>query len=493
MNNYLLAIDQGTSSTRAIIFDANARIVGQHQQAFSSHFPHNGWVEHDPEEIWRTVLECCRQALSVAKLDATAIDAIGIANQRETTIVWDKNTGEPVYPAIVWQDRRTAGECQRLVAAGLGQTVQQITGLIIDPYFSATKIAWILTNIPGAHAKASRGELLFGTVDTFLIWRLTGGKVHVTDVTNAARTMLYDLRNLCFDENLLHIFDIPAAMLPAVVDSAVCVGTAEKNLLGAAIPICGIAGDQQAAAFGQACWQAGSMKSTYGTGCFMLLNTGEQIIQSQHQLLSTILYRINGRTVYGLEGSIFIAGAAVQWLQDNLKIITSPEAMLALVQQITDTHGVYFVPSFTGLGAPYWKADARGAIVGLTRESGVAHIVRAALEAAAYQTRDLLAAMLKDTAMTPALLRVDGGMSTNSWLLQFLSDILGLTVQRAAITETSALGAALLAGLGAGLYTSLESMAALCGVDQIFTPSMSIPYREQLYAGWLTAVKRVSV
>ncbi len=492
MKGHILAIDQGTTSSRAIVFTKAGKNVGVAQQEFKQYYPQNAWVEHDPEQIWATTLQCCQEAILKAGLTPQDIAAIGISNQRETTIVWDKATGKAVYPAIVWQDRRTAEACQKLsVRSGVNRQIKHKTGLLLDSYFSATKIAWILDNVEGARKRAENGELLFGTVDCYLLWRVTGGKTHATDASNASRTMLFIIRESCWDDDLLSLFKIPRAMLPTVVDNAGELGVIDAKLLGAAIPVCGMAGDQQAATVGQACFEKGMIKSTYGTGCFVLLNTGEKVVFSKNRLLSTIAYQINGKVTYGLEGSIFIAGAAIQWLRDGLKLFQSSSETEALARSIDSNEGVYMVPAFTGLGAPYWDPHARGAISGLTRDTGIAHIVRAALEAVCYQTQDLMQAMTADYKSELATLRVDGGMVANDWLLQFLSDILHLDVQRPACIETSALGAAFLAGLGVGLYGSLDEVAKIWSEQQTFTPVMSVDARENLCQGWKRAVNNV--
>lgn len=489
MKQYILAIDQGTSSSRAIIFDVNGNIVAKAQQTFAQTYPQDGWIEQDPQMIWQTVEQTCQQALAKAQLNAKQIAAIGISNQRETTLIWHKHTGEPVYPAIVWQDRRTAKYCQQLAKTHGDDWLQAKTGLLFDPYFSASKIQWVLDNVEGVRAQAERGDLLFGTVDSFLIWRLTEGNVHATDATNASRTALFNLQQQCWDQELIDLFTIPIAMLPQVKNSSDDFGN--TSLFGANIPITGVAGDQQAAAFGQTCFQAGMMKSTYGTGCFLLLNTGQEIILSKNRLLSTVAYRLNNQAYYALEGSIFIAGAAVQWLRDTAHLIGDAGETEAIANSIEDSDGVYLVPAFTGLGAPYWDPLARGAILGLTRHSGAAHIIRAALEAVCYQSKDLLLAMQKDSGITPSTLRVDGGMVNNNWLVQFLSDILALPVQRPTVTETSVLGAAYLAGLGVGCYTSLAEIAKLWQVERHFVVQMPAAKRQRLYQGWLAAVERI--
>ncbi len=484
----LLSIDQGTTSTRAIVFDRAGRKLGLAQRELPQSYPQPGWVEHDPLRIWEDTLAVTREALAAAKLDASAITALGITNQRETTVIWDRASGQPIHPAIVWQDRRTSDFCRahQQHSAWLSQK----TGLLLDPYFSATKIAWILDHVAGARARAEKGELAFGTIDSWLLWNLSGGKVHATDATNASRTALFNIVTQRWDEELLKFFNVPAALLPDVRDSAADYGRTQASLLGGEIAIAGIAGDQQAATVGQACFKPGMIKSTYGTGCFMVLNTGEQFTLSKNRLLSTVAYRLNGKTTYALEGSIFVAGAAVQWLRDAVRMIGSAGETENLARSITDTQGVYLVPAFTGLGAPYWDPEARGAIFGLTRDSGIAQIVRAALESVCYQTRDLLIAMAED-ALPPTELRVDGGMVINDWLTQFLSDILKIPVVRPQTVETTALGAAFLAGLQTGVYSSLDDIAALWQAERRFAPQQAAEKIDALYEGWKHAVSRV--
>ena len=487
----ILAIDQGTTSSRAILFSDDGRRLGQAQKELPQHFPQSGWVEHDAEDIWRDTLEVMRGALEDAGRGVEAVAAIGITNQRETTVIWDRATGEAIHKAIVWQDRRTAGLCQRLRSEGAEEVVRQRTGLLLDPYFSGTKIAWLLDNVPGARERAERGELAFGTIDCFLLWRLTGGRVHATDATNAARTLVFDIRRQVWDPELLALLRIPASLLPEVKDSDADFGATEPELLGRAVPIGGIAGDQQAATVGQACFEPGMMKSTYGTGCFALFNTGAELVHSQHRLLSTIAYRLGGKTTYALEGSIFVAGAAVQWLRDGLGIIASAQETEALARQADTGQRVYLVPAFTGLGAPYWDAEARGAVFGLTRATGPAELARAALEAVCYQTRDLLEAMHADGASGLEALRVDGGMVANDWMLQMLADILGVAVERPVVAETTALGAAYLAGLNQGLFADLAAVASHWRRDARFEPTMAAEERDTRYAGWQDAVARV--
>lgn len=485
-----MAIDQGTTSSRAIVFDEGGHAVATAQQEFRQIFPDDGWVEHDPEEIWSTTLAVCLQAKeeAEAKAGGSEVRAIGITNQRETTVVWDRETGDPIYNAIVWQDRRTAGHCAVLREDGHESDVSARTGLLLDPYFSATKVAWILDNVDGARARAENGELAFGTIDSFLLWRLTGGGVHATDATNAARTMLFNIGTQEWDQQLLNLFEVPAKLLPDVRDNAADYGA--TTLFGGSIPICGMAGDQQAASIGQACFATGMVKSTYGTGCFALMNTGAEQVASENRLLTTVAYRLGGQTTYALEGSIFVAGAAVQWLRDELGIISSAGESEELAKSISDTGGVYLVPAFVGLGAPWWDADARGAIYGLTRDSGRAHIVRAALEAVCYQTQDLIAAMSADSGTVIDSLRVDGGMVANDWLMHFLADITNLPVERPVQTESTALGAAMLAGLQAGIWADLDALSAMWASAARFKPAMETDERERLLAGWRMAVDR---
>ncbi|CAM3978906.1 glycerol kinase GlpK [Vreelandella rituensis] len=491
MANYLLAIDQGTTSSRAIVFDRQGRSVASGQQEFAQCFPADGWVEHQPEAIWESVLSSCRQALENAGLDAAQLDGVGITNQRETTLLWDRATGETLYPAIVWQDRRTIEHCQALKEAGHEPMLQSRTGLLLDPYFSATKLAWLLDNIEGARERAEKGELAFGTVDTFLIWRLTHGRVHATDATNASRTALFNIYHQDWDEELLALFDIPAALLPQVRDSSDDFGKVDAAWLGAELPISGVAGDQQAALIGQACFTPGMGKSTYGTGCFMIVNTGDAPSLSRNRLLTTVAYRLNGRPTYAMEGSIFVAGATVQWLRDGLKLFANAAETEALAAETRSGHSVYLVPAFTGLGAPHWDPKARGAILGLTRDTGIAEIVAAGLQAVCYQTRDLQACMNDDIQATPGVLRVDGGMVSNNWLMQFLADMLDVDVDRPNILETTALGAAYLAGLRLGWYRDLEEISRLWQCERRFTPQMPAQERDALYRGWREAVSRV--
>jgi glycerol kinase len=486
---HILAIDQGTTSSRAIVFDAGLRVRAVAQEEFPQHYPAPGLVEHDPADIWASVAGTARAAIERAGIDATAIAAIGITNQRETTLLWDRRTGEPIHRAIVWQDRRTAPVCARLRAEGHEAMVSARTGLLLDPYFSATKVGAILDAVPGARARAERGEIAFGTVDCYLVWKLTGGRVHATDATNAARTMLYDIGRGAWDADLCALFGVPMAMLPEVRDCAADFGRTRADLFGREIPIMGVAGDQQAATIGQACFAPGMMKSTYGTGCFALLNTGADRVPSRNRLLTTIAYRLGGQTTYALEGSIFIAGAVVQWLRDGLRIIRTAAETQALAEAADPAQEVVLVPAFTGLGAPYWRPDCRGAVYGLTRNSGPAEFARAALESVGYQTRDLLEAMRADwgTAAT-GVLRVDGGMTASDWAMQFLADILGAPVDRPVVTETTALGAAWLAGSHAGVCPDAAGFAKAWALERRFDPAMEPDRRAAKYARWQRAV-----
>jgi glycerol kinase len=492
MSDFVLAIDQGTTSSRAIVFGQEQAIVGSAQQEFPQKYPASGWVEHDPEDIWRTTLDTARGALTGARLDADKIAAIGITNQRETTLVWDRRTGKPIHNAIVWQDRRTADLCSRLRAAGAEAEVTKKTGLVLDPYFSGTKIAWILDNVEGARNAAAAGHLAFGTVDTFLLFRLTGGRVHATDATNASRTLLYDIHRNDWDDSLLRLLGVPRAMLPEVKDSAADFGTTEPDLLGRAIAIRGVAGDQQAATVGQACFKPGMVKSTYGTGCFAVLNTGEEAVASKNKLLTTIAYRLDGRTTYALEGSIFIAGAAVQWLRDGLKIIEHAGQSGTLAAEADPEQTVILVPAFTGLGAPHWDASARGALFGLTRATGPKELARAVLESVAFQTLDLVEAMRRDWAKGEGetVLRVDGGMVASDWTMQRLADILDAPVDRPRVLETTALGAAWLAGRAAGVWPDMEAFARSWKRDRRFAPKMDAEARSAAIRAWRSAVER---
>ncbi|MDA8742457.1 glycerol kinase GlpK [bacterium] len=489
---YILAIDQGTTSSRAILFDKDMRPVQSCQQEFPQYFPQSGWVEHDAQEIWASVQAVVGGVMAQAGCTAKDIAAIGITNQRETTLVWDRKTGAPIHRAIVWQDRRTSAFCDRLRAEGHEAEITQKTGLLLDPYFSATKLHWLLTHLEGAAERAARGELLFGTMDSYLIWKLTEGRAHVTDATNAARTMLYDIRQGCWDAQICALMQVPPAMLPDVRDCASEFGT--TTLFGADIPILGVAGDQQAATIGQACFEPGMLKSTYGTGCFALLNTGDTLVTSKNRMLGTIAYQLGGKPTYALEGSIFIAGAVVQWLRDGLGLISAAHETADMAAAADPTQSLYLVPAFTGLGAPYWNADCRGAIFGLTRNSGPKEFAKAALQSVGYQTRDLLLAMQDDMGRPgEAVLRVDGGMTASDWTMQFLSDILGAPVDRPKVLETTALGAAWLAGSRAGIYPDQQGFADSWACNRRFEPQMDAPRRDKLYSGWQDAVSRTLV
>ncbi|MEM9027725.1 MAG: glycerol kinase GlpK [Pseudomonadota bacterium] len=491
MTRFVLAIDQGTTSTRAIVFDKALDVVAVAQEEFTQHYPQSGWVEHDPEDLWATTVSTCQSAMAKAGAEAADIVAIGITNQRETTLVWDRETGKPIHKAIVWQDRRTAETCAHLKASGHEPMVTGKTGLLLDPYFSGTKIAWILDHVDGARAAAEQGRLAFGTVDTFLLWRFTGGKVHVTDATNASRSLLYDISEQRWRGSLCDLLRVPQSMLPEVLDSAAAFGTTDADIFGAAIPIAGIAGDQQAATVGQACFEPGMLKSTYGTGCFALLNTGDMPVFSKNRLLTTIAYRIGGRPTYALEGSIFIAGAAVQWLRDGLKIIDDAAHSGELADASDAGQDVFLVPAFVGLGAPYWDAECRGAMFGLTRNTGRAEFARAALESVCYQTRDLLEAMRGDWgAARSTVLRVDGGMVASDWTMQRLADILDAPVDRPKVLETTAVGAAYLAGMQVGFYPGLDEFARTWSLERRFEPKMAGDERSRKYALWKDAVAR---
>jgi len=490
MKRYILALDQGTTSSRAILFDGGGRAVASHSVEFEQLFPQPGWVEHDAEAIWQSQLASMRTAVEKSGVDPGEIAAIGITNQRETVLVWDRHTGRPIHNAIVWQDRRTASECDELTRRGYADAIREKTGLIIDPYFSGTKIAWLLDHVPGARKKAENGDLLAGTIDSWLIYQLTGGRVHATDMTNASRTMLYNIHTLEWDRELARWLDIPLSMLPAVVPSSGMIGECEPAHLGKAIPICGAAGDQQAALFGQACFAEGEAKNTYGTGCFLLMNTGETCVNSEHRLLTTIAWGFEDRVEYALEGSIFMAGATIQWLRDELRLIETAAESERLARAVPDTGGVYVVPAFVGLGAPYWDPYARGMMIGMTRGTGRGHIVRAALESLAYQTRDVLTAMEQDAGIPLRGLKVDGGASANGFLMQFQSDILDVPVIRPALVETTAMGAAFLAGLAAGVFPDREAIRACWRQDTRFEPAMEESVRTRLYAGWRRAVER---
>ena len=489
MRNFILAIDQGTTSSRALIFDSQGNKLSVGQQEFIQHFPDNGWVEHDAMEIWQSTIASCRSALEKASITSDQIRCIGITNQRETTIVWDRETGLPIYNAIVWQDRRTSDYCDALKAQHLEEIIQQKTGLLIDSYFSASKIHWILENVAGARQRAENGELAFGTVDCFLLWHLSKGRSHRTDATNASRTQLFNIHSQQWDDELLEIFDLPASLLPVVEDCAAEFGECDAEHFGSSIPITGIIGDQQAAAFGQCCFWPGMAKSTYGTGCFLLLNTGNQVVKSKNRLLSTVAFRLNGKTSYALEGSIFMAGATMQWIRDGLHLIEHASESEALAEKTSEDLSVYLVPAFTGLGAPYWDPTARGALFGLTRDSGVKEVVTAALLSVCYQSKDLLIAIEADGGVV-ASLRVDGGMANNDYVMQKLSDLLNLDVLRPKLTETTALGAAYIAGLQAGIFESLEEINAKWELNQRFEPNKDDAWRKKQYDGWLDAVSR---
>ncbi len=494
--NYILAIDQGTTSTRAIIFGPDMTPLFIEQEEFKQYFPTSGWVEHNPIDLWETTLKTCKLVLKKNNLDSKSVRAIGITNQRETTIVWDKRTGKPISNAIVWQDRRTANICRELINSGYAESIQQKTGLVIDPYFSATKLKWILENSEGAYNLARDGHLIFGTVDTYLIWKLTNGKSHVTDATNAARTMLFDIRKNCWDLEICNLLNIPIQMLPDVLDCAADFGIVCRDYFGSEIPVLGVAGDQQAATLGQACFKPGMVKSTYGTGCFALLNTGNVVIKSKNRLLSTIAYRLNGETTYALEGSIFVAGAVVQWLRDKMAFFESASDSESLAQSANIEESIYFVPAFTGLGAPHWKPGVRGAIYGLTRNSGPADITKAALESVAYQTLDLLDAMDSDFSTMGKInrvIRVDGGMANSNWVMQFLSNIINAPVDRPKFLEATALGVAWLAGMRAGIYPEKKEFEKKWELQKRFTPCITAEERKRLHKGWKKAIKRTLI
>ena len=490
MNSYLLAIDQGTSSSRTVIYDTQASVVASAQQEFPQEYPRPGWVEHDPEAIWDSVVAVTRKALADAGISAKDIAGIGITNQRETTLIWDRDSGKCIYNAIVWQDRRTADFCEGLRARGLETDVSDKTGLRLDPYFSASKVAWILDNVADARELAEQGRLAFGTVDCFLLWRLTGGRVHATDATNASRTLLYNIHSQEWDDDLLNLFNVPRSLLPEVRDCAADFGSTDPDFLGSPVPICGIAGDQHAALIGQAGFQDGMTKSTYGTGCFVIANTGATAIQSKNKLLTTMAYRLDGEVTYAIEGSIFVAGSAIQWLRDQLKIIDDASATEAIAEANGIVEHVHLVPAFAGLGAPYWDANARGAILGLSLDSGIEEIVTATLQSIAYQTLDLINAMSED-GLQLSTIRVDGGMVGNNWFLQFLADMLGLTVERPVNVESTAVGAAFIAGLQCGIFDSTDAIAELWASDRVFDSSMPGGKRDALYSGWQEAVSRV--
>ncbi|MBE6083826.1 MAG: glycerol kinase GlpK [Tissierellaceae bacterium] len=487
---YILALDQGTTSSRAILFDKKGNIISLSQKEFTQIYPHPGWIEHNPEEIWKTQIEAAKEAIQKVGLSPSDIASIGITNQRETTVLWDKNTGRPVYNAIVWQCRRTADLCDKIKAAGLSDYIRENTGLIVDAYFSATKIKWILDNVEGVRQRAEKGDILFGNIDSWLVWNLTGGKLHITDYTNASRTMLFNIKSLKWDENLLKELNIPSSILPEVRQSSEIYGNTDKELFGEEIPISGIAGDQQSALFGQLCFQEGMVKNTYGTGCFMLMNTGDKIVKSQSGLITTIAWGIDNKVEYAIEGSIFSAGAAVQWLRDELKIIHDAADSDYFASKVDDTNGVYLVPAFTGLGAPYWDMHARGIIVGLTRGVNRNHIIRATLESIAYQTKDVIDAMINDSEINLTTLRADGGAASNNFLMQFQSDILNANIEIPEVTETTALGAAYLAGLAVDFWKSKGEIVQNWGINRKFKPMMTPKMREKLYAGWKKAVER---
>ncbi len=496
MSGHILAIDQGTTSSRAIVYDSRLQPIASAQREFTQHFPAPGWVEHDPEEIWDSVVSCCRNALEKAGIKVGGIDGIGITNQRETTLIWDRETGKPLGHAIVWQDRRTADLCEALRQAGIEEMVRARTGMLLDPYFAGTKLAWLLDNIPGARQSAMEGRVAFGTIDCFLIWRLTGGTRHVTDATNASRTLLYNIQTGAWDEDLCQALNVPLSVLPDVEDCAAEFGTCDPGILGAAIPIRGVAGDQQAAVIGQGCFKPGMVKSTYGTGCFVLINTGDRFVLSENRLLTTIAYRLDGKTTYALEGSIFMAGAVVQWLRDALKIIDTASEVGELAAQCDTDIDIYMVPAFVGLGAPWWDADARGAIFGMTRNTGRAELARAALESVCFQTWDLVDAMHKDWGAAgggETVLRVDGGMTASDWTMQRLADILGAPIERPANLETTALGAAWLAGYQAGLWRDKELSGADAGSTTRFQPAWDEETRKRRLDGWHDAVRRTLV
>ena len=489
-NSYLLAIDQGTTSSRAIVFTDELEIVGMAQEEFPQHYPRSGWVEHVPDDIWKTVVRTARAALTAADIPAGKLAGVGITNQRETALLWDRKSGEPLHNALVWQDRRTSEHCRRLQSEGHEPLLREKTGLLLDPYFSATKLAWMLDTIPGARARAERGELAAGTVDTFLIWRLTGGRRHVTDATNASRTMLMDIGTGQWDDGLCSLFGVPRSLLPEILDSAADFGTSETEIFGAAVPILGVAGDQQAAAVGQACFEPGMLKSTYGTGCFALLNTGTEKVHSHNRLLTTIACQLAGERTYALEGSIFVAGAVVQWLRDGLHMIERAHEAQNLSEEADPGQDVVLVPAFTGLGAPYWRPECRGAVFGLTRNSGPAEFARAALESVGFQTRDLVDAMRKDwPGRELGRIRVDGGMTASDWTMQFIADMTGLAVDRPKITETTALGAAYLAGLQAGVVPAPKEFLATWKLDRTFAPTLPAAQRDRRYTRWLKAIE----
>lgn len=492
MSDYLLAIDQGTTSSRAIVFNDKGKVIGVHQLKLKQHYPKAGYVEHDPEQIWQTVKACCRVAIRKAQIKATNIKAIGISNQRETSVIWRRDTGQAISPAIVWQDRREARVYQKISSnAALKKTIRQKTGLLLDPYFSANKIAWMLENIKNARERAKQGKLAFGTIDSFLLWRLTDGKVHATDVTNASRTLLYNIKRKCWDKDLLAMFSIPEEIMPDVLDSNAQFGVTDKSIFSAAIPITGILGDQQAALFGQSCYKRGMLKVTYGTGAFMLLNTGEHIVRSRQHLLTTVAYSLNGKVTYGLEGTIFSAGSTIKWLRDNMGFIKDAKDTQRIASSVNSMDDIYLVPAFQGLGAPHWQPEARAAVFGMSLNTSSQQIVRAALESVCYRSKDLFTAMASDSKHRINTLRVDGGMAENDWMLQFLADILNIKVQRAKDLESSAKGVALVAGLGVGLYRSLTEISQLWSEGTCFSPQMKPAKRRHLYAGWRKVIEKV--
>jgi glycerol kinase len=494
MGTYILSLDQGTTSSRAILFDKKGKIVHVAQKEFTQHFPKPGWVEHNPNEIWGSILAVIASCLSEANVKPEQIAGIGITNQRETTVVWDKTTGKPIYNAIVWQSRQTAGICEELKEKGYEEIVREKTGLLIDAYFSGTKVKWILDNVEGAREKAERGELLFGTIDTWIVWKLSGGKVHVTDYSNASRTLMYNIHELKWDEELLDMLTVPKSMLPEVRPSSEVYGhTIDYHFFGQSVPIAGIAGDQQAALFGQACFGEGMAKNTYGTGCFMLMNTGEKAVKSNHGLLTTIAWGLNGKVEYALEGSIFVAGSAIQWLRDGLRMIKDAKESELYAERVDTTDGVYVVPAFVGLGTPYWDSEVRGAVFGVTRGTTKEHFIRATLESLAYQTKDVLDAMKADSGIELKTLRVDGGAVKNNFLMQFQGNILGVPVERPVVNETTALGAAYLAGLAVGYWKDQQEISMQWNMDRSFEPKMAEEQREQLYAGWKKAIEATKV
>ncbi|SFD82041.1 glycerol kinase GlpK [Bacillus sp. UNCCL81] len=490
MNKYILSLDQGTTSSRAILFNKNGKIVHVAQKEFTQHFPKPGWVEHNAQEIWGSILAVIATCLSEADVKPEQIVGIGITNQRETTVVWDKTTGKPIYNAIVWQSRQTSEICDDLKEKGYGEVVREKTGLLIDAYFSGTKVKWILDNVEGAREKAERGELLFGTIDTWLVWKLSGGNVHVTDYSNASRTLMYNIHDLSWDDELLEMLTVPKSMLPEVRSSSEVYGhTVDYHFFGQNVPIAGIAGDQQAALFGQACFSEGMAKNTYGTGCFMLMNTGEKAVKSNHGLLTTIAWGLNGKVEYALEGSIFVAGSAIQWLRDGMRMFKDASNSEEYATRVQSTDGVYIVPAFVGLGTPYWDSDVRGAVFGLTRGTTKEHFIRATLEALAYQTKDVLCAMEADSGIELKTLRVDGGAVKNNFLMQFQSDLLDVPVERPEVNETTALGAAYLAGLAVGYWENQETISKQWNMDKRFKPEMQDDKREELYSGWKKAIE----